>query len=232
MNRVAPRVYTLSPPHALATGGDAQCGAAFTHLACVHVGAADLPPAVQSAMLSCWNETLEQGDTYPHEYATGQDGFHHAFLVHDMVLGILVRDIVRADAESDSTAARLQNHVQWPGQLGGFYYVKPNYPGRSSHICNAGFIVPSASRGHKLGTALGRSFLTFGPALGYKASVFNLVYETNKASARIWERLGFDFVGRIPKAGRLRRREAHTGTVSEEYVDALVVYKEFTQLDK
>lgn len=33
-------------------------------------------------------------------------------------------------------------------------------------------------------TALGRSFLEYAPRLGYKASVFNLVYVNNTASVR------------------------------------------------
>jgi GNAT superfamily N-acetyltransferase len=51
----------------------------------------------------------------------------------------------------------------------------------SSHerqICNAGFIVPPAQRGKKIGGALAKSFLEYAPRLGYRASVFNLVYKS------------------------------------------------------
>ena len=117
----------------------------------------------------------------------------------------------------------LRAELEWPEQLGGMYYVKPNYPGRSSHICNAGFIVPTQSRGLGLGGLLGRSFLTYAPAFGYLASVFNLVYETNQASARIWERLGFQVIGRVPQAGLLRSTDG-----KEHYTDALIIYKQFS----
>ena len=39
---------------------------------------------------------------------------------------------------------------------------------------------------------------------GYTYSVFNLVYETNVASCRIWDALGFKRIGRIPACGNLR----------------------------
>lgn len=39
---------------------------------------------------------------------------------------------------------------------------------------------------------------------GYTYSVFNLVYETNVASCRIWDALGFKRIGRIPSCGNLR----------------------------
>lgn len=64
------------------------------------------------------------------------------------------------------------------------------------------------------------------PALGYRGSVFNLVYDTNIASLAIWQRLGFTTVGKIPKAGLMRRKpgvvaaEAGSDGQEEEYVDA------------
>jgi hypothetical protein len=44
-----------------------------------------------------------------------------------------------------------------------------------------------------------------------------------KALSRLWERLGFHKAGRIPRAGRLRRKDGQ----GEEYVDAWVFYKSF-----
>lgn len=101
---------------------------------------------------------------------------------------------------------------------------QPNYPGRSSHLCNAGFVVPSVHRGLRIGSTLGRSYLHYGPRLGYRGSVFNLVYVSNAASVRIWDALGFQRAGLIPGAGRLRRQDGQ----GDEYVDAIVFHKDFT----
>jgi hypothetical protein len=49
---------------------------------------------------------------------------------------------------------------------------------------------------------------------GYTYSVFNLVYETNTASTRIWDSLGFKRIGRVPACGNLRS--------SAELVDAII----------
>ncbi|KAG9312121.1 hypothetical protein JVU11DRAFT_7409 [Chiua virens] len=113
----------------------------------------------------------------------------------------------------------------WDACVVGFYYVKPNYPGRSSHICNAGFVVPPSHRAGGYGRVLARSYLHYAPRLGYKASVFNLVYVNNVASVRLWEKLGFVKAGLIPKAGRLRRADGP----GEEYIDAWVFYKSFEE---
>lgn len=53
---------------------------------------------------------------------------------------------------------------------------------------------------------------------GYKYSVFNLVFENNTASIKIWEKLGFGVIGRVPGAARLAN--------SEELVDALIYGRE------
>lgn len=33
------------------------------------------------------------------------------------------------------------------GEVLGTFYIKPNFPGRCNHICNAGFLVPPHARG-------------------------------------------------------------------------------------
>lgn len=45
-------------------------------------------------------------------------------------------------------------------------------------------MVPTIHRGKGYASALAKSFLHYAPALGYKASVFNLVYTNNLASVR------------------------------------------------
>lgn len=51
---------------------------------------------------------------------------------------------------------------------------------------------------------MAQAFLHFAPKLGYDSSIFNLVFETNVASIRLWEKLGFERVGIVKGAGRLK----------------------------
>lgn len=50
---------------------------------------------------------------------------------------------------------------------------------------------------------------------GYTYSVFNLVYETNVASCRIWDALGFKRIGRVPGCGNLK-------SYPDRLVDAII----------
>lgn len=60
----------------------------------------------------------------------------------------------------------------WGRRCLGTFYVKPNYPGRSSHICNGGFIVTDAARNRGVGRLMGEGYLEWAPKL---VSVFNFV---------------------------------------------------------
>lgn len=53
-----------------------------------------------------------------------------------------------------------------------------------SQVCNGGFFTSHIHRGKGFASILARSYLHYAPKLGYKASVFNLVYANNQASVR------------------------------------------------
>ena len=55
--------------------------------------------------------------------------------------------------------------ADWSKACLGSFYTKPNYPGRSSHVCNAGFLVTSAARNKGVGKQLGKQYLKWAPKL-------------------------------------------------------------------
>lgn len=112
-----------------------------------------------------------------------------------------------------------QRGVDWTRECLGSFYVKPNYPGRSSHVCNGGFLVTDAARNRGVGRLMGECYLDWAPKLGYSYSVFNLVYETNVASLRIWDALGFKRIGRVKGCGNLK-------SYPDQFVDAIIFGRE------
>jgi L-glutamate-5-semialdehyde N-acetyltransferase len=84
------------------------------------------------------------------------------------------------------------------------------------------FVVPAASRGQGSGRYLVDAFLYFAPRLGYKSSIFNLVFATNIASIKLWDKYGFKRVGVVKGAGRLK---GHT-----ELIDAYIYQYEFPEV--
>ena len=158
----------------------------------------DIPPELVDSIFNLLNEIIIDGDTYPFENPLNRQEFLDYYCPNFI-------------------AVMVDSH----NSLVGCFYIKPNYPGRSSHICNGGFLVSKRYRGLGIGKILGKQYVDWAPKLGYKSSVFNLVYETNLASRRIWEGLGFKVIGRIPQCGRLKGKD--------NLVDAIMYGKDFIE---
>jgi ribosomal protein S18 acetylase RimI-like enzyme len=113
-------------------------------------------------------------------------------------------------------APRKTYALEEDGAILATYYLKTNQAGPGDHVCNCGYMVSSATRGRGLATAMCEHSQDVARALGYKAMQFNFVASTNEGAVRLWSRLGFATVGRLPKA---------FNHPSQGYVDALLMYK-------
>ena len=102
------------------------------------------------------------------------------------------------------------------GQILGTYYIKTNQAGPGAHVCNCGYMVSAEARGIGLATAMCEHSQQIATELGYTAMQFNFVASTNVWAVRLWEKLGFETVGCLPKAFNHQ---------VQGYVDALVMYK-------
>ncbi|HIG36380.1 MAG TPA: N-acetyltransferase [Oceanospirillaceae bacterium] len=102
------------------------------------------------------------------------------------------------------------------GVILGTYFIKTNQQGPGRHVCNCGYMVAPTARGRGLATTMCQHSQQMAVQLGYHAMQFNFVAETNEGALHLWHKLGFETVGRLPKAFK------HP---SNGYVDALVMYK-------
>jgi L-amino acid N-acyltransferase YncA len=102
------------------------------------------------------------------------------------------------------------------GEILGSYFIKTNQSGGGDHVCNCGYMVSSKARGRGLASLMCAHSQSIAKELGYLAMQFNFVVSANEGAVRLWRQLGFDTVGRLPKAFR---HPAHG------LVDALVMFK-------
>lgn len=103
------------------------------------------------------------------------------------------------------------------GEVLGGYYLKPNFPGKGSHIANCGYIVKKSSRGLGLGEFLGKSSIGLAKDLGYKAIIFNVVFKENIPAVNLWKKLGFTIIGTIPNAIKISK---------DKFQDGLIMFQE------
>lgn len=102
------------------------------------------------------------------------------------------------------------------GRILGTYYIKTNQQGGGAHVCNCGYITAPEARGRGLARAMCEHSQDAARDLGYEAMQFNFVVASNVGAIALWTKLGFETVGRLPRAFR------HP---EQGLVDALVMFK-------
>lgn len=96
------------------------------------------------------------------------------------------------------------------------YSLRTQTRGGGSHVCNAGFVTHPTAQRWGVATAMCTHSMQLGRALGFIAMQFNFVISSNEKAVRLWTSMGFQIVGRLPKAFK------HP-TIG--YVDAFVMYQ-------
>ncbi|MFT8718675.1 GNAT family N-acetyltransferase [Acetobacter sp.] len=129
----------------------------------------------------------------------------------------LDRDMTREAALAYWTASEKETFVLEQNDVVlGTYYLRANQAGGGQHVCNAGFMTHAEAGGKGVARAMCEHARHHAKARGFQAMQFNFVVSTNERAVRLWSRLGFDVVGRLPKAFH---HPIHG------LVDALVMYR-------
>jgi len=127
------------------------------------------------------------------------------------------RDTSREEAEKIWLGSPRKTYVfEEDGVIFGSYFIKTNQAGPDNHVCNCGYMVSTAARGRGMATKMCEHSQSIARELSYKAMQFNFVVVSNEGAVRLWHKLGFETVGRLPKA---------FNHPTQGYVDALVMYK-------
>lgn len=134
-------------------------------------------------MIAIWNEIVEEGNAFPQEELLSLESGVKFFAVQTYT-GVAV------DSET--------------GKIYGLYILHPNNIGRCGHICNASYVVHSASRGLHIGEKLVLDCMEQGRLHGFSILQFNAVVATNIHARHLYERLGFTQLGTIPKGFRMK----------------------------
>jgi ribosomal protein S18 acetylase RimI-like enzyme len=90
------------------------------------------------------------------------------------------------------------------GRIVGTYALRPNQPGLGDHVANCGYMTHPDARGRGVGGAMCEHSLAAARERGYSALQFNFVVASNEGAVRLWQKHGFEIVGRVPRAFRHR----------------------------
>lgn len=132
-----------------------------------------------------WHAVVGAGETYVWSPDTGYDDGRKLWMLPPPA-----EVLVAEDAEGDVLGTAV---------------VKPNQPGLGDHVANASFMVDPAARGRGVGRRLAEVVLDRARDKGYRAMQFNAVVSTNRGAIHLWQSLGFEVVGTVPRAFRHQR---------------------------
>lgn len=131
-------------------------------------------------MRRIWNEVVDAADAFPQEDVFSSDGEASDFFSSQTYTGVCECD----------------------GNISGLYILHPNNVGRCSSIANASYAVSGESRGKGVGKRLVEDSLLRAKSFGFHVLQFNAVVASNAAAIHLYEKLGFEKLGRIPKSFR------------------------------
>lgn len=86
------------------------------------------------------------------------------------------------------------------GLIVGTYYIRVNQAGGGRIVCNCGYMTAANAIGKGVARAMCAHSLDHARARGFHAMQFNFVVSTNDRAVKLWQAMGFDIVGRLPKA--------------------------------
>jgi ribosomal protein S18 acetylase RimI-like enzyme len=88
--------------------------------------------------------------------------------------------------------------AQIDGLVAGAYFIKPQWPDRGAHVATAQYMVSSRCRGQGVGHLLCSHSIQTAKELGFSSLQFNLVVSTNEPALKLYGKLGFKIVGKLP----------------------------------
>jgi ribosomal protein S18 acetylase RimI-like enzyme len=103
------------------------------------------------------------------------------------------------------------------GEIVGTYFLKANQKGGGAHVANCGYMTAPHATGRGVARVMCAHSLERARQRGFRAMQFNFVVSTNERAVRLWQKFGFEIVGRLPKAFE------HP---TFGFVDAYVMYRE------
>jgi L-amino acid N-acyltransferase YncA len=131
-----------------------------------------------------FHQVVERGDTYAHHPETTKEQAREIWMSKAVTTYVALLD----------------------GEIVGTYILRPNQPELGSHVANAGYMVKDGLHGKGIATVMCEHSLTEARRAGYLAMQFNAVVSTNERARRLWERMGFSVVGRVPQGFRHREQ--------------------------
>jgi ribosomal protein S18 acetylase RimI-like enzyme len=115
----------------------------------------------------------------------------------------LARDLTRGDALGYWFAAGNQVFVAKQGDtVVGTYFLRESRAGGGAHVASCVYVVSPAATGRGIAQLMCEHSLERARAAGFLAMLLDFVVSSDERRLKLWQRAGFQIVGRLPQAFR------------------------------
>lgn len=121
---------------------------------------AEVPQSLLGYLSDQLNKEIEKGDTYAMDDPVPFSQFG-MYWFNSFGAVMLLGDIKSVEEVHHMA----HTGANWSKICLGSFNIRPNYPGRSSHVCNGMFIVTEAARNKGVGRLMGEGYLEWAPRL-------------------------------------------------------------------
>lgn len=84
----------------------------------------------------------------------------------------------------------------------GTYFLHANQKGNGNHVANCGYMTLSNVTGKGIARTMCAHSLQIAKERGFAAMQYNFVIQSNERAVRLWQFMGFEIIGRIPRGFR------------------------------
>ena len=152
----------------------------------------DISSKLLELMCKEFNQEIIGGETYP-QYEPFNSVEEYANYWFSSFCCIMIKKPSNIDNSKISEYIKTDEYnIDWEDNYLGTFYIKPNYAGRCSQVCNAGFYVPVSHRSKKIAYRLAHIYLHYAPKFVYSLSLSTSAYSTHVGSSKTWDRLNFN----------------------------------------
>lgn len=85
------------------------------------------------------------------------------------------------------------------GVILGTYFLRSNQEGGGAHVANCGYMTAPSAAGRGVASSMCVHSIERARARNFRAMQFNFVIGSNDRVVRLWQKHGFETVGRLPK---------------------------------
>lgn len=151
-------------------------------------------PEDRDAIWAIMEPTIRAGETY----ALPTDWDKESALNYwcDPTHTVFVAEEINESSAVDNLNENIETQTK---RIVGTYFLHANQKGNGSHVANCGYMTSPLAFGKGIAQFMCQHSLEEARKRNFLAMQYNFVIQSNTRAVKLWQRMGFEIIGTIPK---------------------------------